>query len=202
MSWRLVLALLLVSGVASAQQPEWKSAEHVSTRIPREVLDAISVRGRAIANYDAAAWHGTDAVRALHPAAGAVRQYVARQRPGLATWEVVFGRLSANADTFYIAYRATQASANSQVFAAAAVTPVQGDTGYFARAARALDVAARDFGRASRPYNTVVLPTGLEWYVYLIPTDPRPIRRMRHWRPASTQPSLPMNLKTRMSFWC
>jgi hypothetical protein len=113
MSSHLVLALLLVSGVASAQQPEWKSAEHVSTRIPREVLDAISVRGRAIANYDAAAWHGTDAVRALHPAAGAVQQYVARQRPGLATWEVVFGRLSANADTFYIAYRATQASANS-----------------------------------------------------------------------------------------
>jgi hypothetical protein len=49
------------------------------------------------------------------------------------------------------------------------------DTGYYVRAARALDLAKRDFGKQSRPYNSVVLPivgTG-EWFVYLVPAPTR-----------------------------
>lgn len=37
-------------------------------------MDAISGRGREIAAYDAAAWHGTDAVLALHPIEARVRR--------------------------------------------------------------------------------------------------------------------------------
>ena len=170
-------ALLLLAGLASgvsAQEQPWKSAEHISNRIPRAELDAITSRGREIAAYDAAAWHGTDAVLALHPADDRVRAYVARRRAdGL--WEVVFGRPSADSDTFYIGYRAVQARPESDTFLASAVDPAEGDTGYVARAARALALAGRDHGRASRPYNSVVLPLPAsdEWYVYLMPAPTR-----------------------------
>jgi hypothetical protein len=103
-----------------------------------------------------------------------VRGYLARRRAdGL--WEVVFGRSSASTDTFYVAYRAVQARPESEAFLASAVEPVEGDTGYLARAARALALASKDLGQVARPYNRVVLPmpdsTG--WYVYLMPAPTR-----------------------------
>jgi len=173
LSRRLWLAMLLLPAPAVSQDRPW-STEHLSTRIAREDLDAISARGREIAGYDAAAWHGTDAVQALGPVESAVRGYVAR-RGADGRWEVVFGRQSATADTFYIAYRAIQRGADDTVYAAAAVTPVEPDTDYFARAARAVDLAAHAFGHVTRPYNTVVLPIegSEDWFVYLIPAPTR-----------------------------
>jgi hypothetical protein len=118
-----------------AQQRPW-SAEHLSTRISREELDGISTRGREIAEYDGAAWHGTDAAQALRPPEGA---------------------------------------ADDTLYAAAAVTPVEADSGYFARAARAVDLAIHDFGPVTRPYNPVVLPIdgADDWFVYLVPAPTR-----------------------------
>lgn len=146
----------------------------MSTRISRAELDAISARGREIAAYDAAAWHGTDAVLAVHPAEGRVRAYLARRRAD-DLWEVAFGRLSRNSDTFYVAYRAMQARPGSDAFLASVVEPTESDTGYLARGARALDLAVQDHGRVTRPYNRVVIakPDSQEWYVYLMPAPTR-----------------------------
>lgn len=168
-----MLLLGLASG-ASAQEQPWKAAKHISNRISRAELDTIAGRGRAIAAYDAASWHGTDAVLALRPVEGRVRRYVARRRvDGL--WEVAFGRLSPDSDTFHVSYRAVQARTESNFFLASVVEPAESDTGYYARAARALDLAAHDLGQVSRPYNTVVLPLpdSGEWYVYLMPAPTR-----------------------------
>ena len=173
MARHLLLALLLLPAPALAQQRPW-SAEHLSHRIPREELDAISARGRELAGYDAAAWHGTDAVQALQPVQARVAGFVARRQAD-DRWEVVFGRPSADADTFYIAYRALQTAAGDTLYSAEAVTPPGADTGYFARAARAISLAAHDFGRASPPYNPAILPIGGsdEWFVYLVPAPTR-----------------------------
>jgi hypothetical protein len=171
----ILILLAALASSASAQDQPWKSAEHISSRIPRAELDAIAARGRDIAAYDAASWHGTDAVLALGPAEDRVRAYVARRRAdGL--WEVVFGRLTADSDTFYVAYRAVQAGPGSDRYLASIVDPAEGDTGYIARAARALNVAGQAQGRVSRPYNSVVLPVpdSGEWYVYLMPAPTRP----------------------------
>ncbi|HLQ21861.1 MAG TPA: hypothetical protein VK132_01575 [Gemmatimonadales bacterium] len=165
--------MLLIAAPAVAQEPPW-SVRHLSSRIPREELDAISARGREIAGYDAAAWHGTDVVRALNPPTSAVRGYVAR-RGADGLWEVVFGRQSANADTFYIAYRATQRAAGETTYVAATFTLPEADTDYFARAARAINLAAHAFGRVTRPYNAVALPIdgSEDWFVYLVPAPTR-----------------------------
>jgi hypothetical protein len=170
---RLLLATLLVPASAAGQQHPW-SVEHLTSRIPRAELDAISARGRELAAYDAAAWHGTDAAQALQPPQGSIRGYVARRRPdGL--WEVVFGYPTATADTFYIVARATQRARDDTMYTAALVTPAEPDTKFFARAARAISLAAHDFGRVTRPYNTAALPIAGsgDWFVYLVPAPTR-----------------------------
>jgi hypothetical protein len=154
---------------AVAQQTPWRSADHVAD-IPRAELDSITARGRLLAEYDAAAWHGTDAVMALQPKSDLVAGYLAR-RTADARWEVVFGRSSAAGDTFYVAYRAVQRAVGDTAFNASAISPATPETDYDARASRALDAGRREFGRPTRPYNAMVVSVGDkgEWYVYLVP---------------------------------
>jgi len=135
----------------------------------RARLDSITDRGRQLAAYDVAAWHGTDAVQALHPGATDIRGYLARPGPD-GRWEVLFGRPSQNADTFYVTFAATQVHPGDTTFTATAEVPPRPDTGSLAAAARALDTTRKAFGRATRPYNVAVLPAPAgSWWVYFMP---------------------------------
>jgi hypothetical protein len=137
-------------------------------------LAAITARGRALLRYDIASWHGGDAIVALKPIPGEINASFARvTRSG--RWEVVFGRLNAAKDTFYITYRATQTDADSQFTAAKLPTPIA-DVGVQREMALAFQTAQQDFGRITRPYNAYVIPaSGQDLWVYLLPaqTDPR-----------------------------
>lgn len=138
--------------------------------IPREELDGITARGQLLAEYDFASWHATDAVLAATPRAGLIEGYLARQKPdGL--WEVVFGRLNSKADTFFVAFRAVQREARSELFTLYEMRPPAPEQGYFLLAARALYLTRKDFGRQTRPFSaTVVQVAGDgEWFVYYIP---------------------------------
>lgn len=159
------------SAQASAQAPAQARAPR-SAPPSADELQAITARGRLLAQYDQAGWGATDAVMALHPAAGAITHYIARQLPD--GWHVVFGRLSATRDTFLVAYEAHLAPGDS-AFHAVALTPPRADTGYYARAARAIDTARTAFGPVQRPYNVAVIPATLnEWWVYLYPASTQP----------------------------
>ena len=46
-------------------------------------LAGITGRGVFLAEYDAAAWRATDAVKAAHPVEARVRRYIARNRRGM-----------------------------------------------------------------------------------------------------------------------
>ena len=158
-AWSLVLVL---SSVIAAQETM------TETKAPSSAeLAATSVRGRMLAEYDAAAWHATDAVEALHADHTAAPIYLARRVFG--QWEVVFGRLSPEHDKFLIVYRASQGTTRSE-FAAKKVEPPAEDRGFYLEAAKAIETATRDFGRQQRPYNSYVLPTeDGRLYVYLLP---------------------------------
>jgi hypothetical protein len=124
-----------------------------------------------LAGYDKAACHGTDAVAAIHPDTTAMRAYMARRNSD-GRWEVVFGRPSATADTFYVASRAVQSATSDTEFTATPLSRPVADADYYARAFRALDAASREMGRAaSRPYNSMVVPADgtNEWFVYFVP---------------------------------
>jgi hypothetical protein len=161
---RATLALFVGVVSASAQTSAPK------TTPTSDSLAAITRRGVLLAQYDVAASRGTDAVMTLHPSDEEFDTYIAKRIDS--TWSVVFGRLSAKKDTFVVMYEATQVEPSSNAFVAARRSLP--DTGYYARAARALNVSRIDFGGATRPYNAAVIPSDNgEWFVYFVPAQTR-----------------------------
>jgi hypothetical protein len=137
---------------------------------PKPVFPDVTERGRALYEYDQAAWHATDVVQAAHPAQGLVKRYIARKSD--AGWTVVFGRLSDQGDKFLIAYKATE-GANLQEFSVSKMDPPAEEAGFYLAAAKAIDLADHDFkSRENRPYNAAVLPApGNQLYVYIYPAQ-------------------------------
>jgi len=132
-------------------------------------LKATSERGTMLADYDIAAWHATDAVEALKPDHAAAPMYLAHKVND--KWEVVFGRMSQQGDSFLIVYRATEGDSPEQ-FRATKSEPASEDRGFYLEAARAIGTASKDFGRQTRPYNSYVLPSARgELYVYFLPAQ-------------------------------
>lgn len=136
---------------------------------PSDELAAISERGRALAAYDQAAWHATDAVQMANPKTAAGQHYLARLQNG--KWTVVFGALNAGKTKFLIHYEAAQ-TGKPQEFAVTRDDPPREDDGFYLFAARALELALTDFGGVARPYNAAVLPAEqAQFYVYLYPAQ-------------------------------
>jgi len=154
----LPISLMLVAATG-AQQTKPSDAE----------LAAITERGRALAAYDQAAWHATDAVQMANPKTAQGQHYLARFENE--RWTVVFGYLNSDKTKFLITYEAAQGSRPRQ-FTVRHNDPPTEDTGFYLVAARALEIALADFGRPSRSYNSAVLPaTDSQFYVYLYPAQ-------------------------------
>jgi hypothetical protein len=163
-------ALVLLVGVAPALAQTPNPTAPAKALPTPDSLAGITRRGVALAQYDVVAWRATDAVMALHPAEGELNAYVARRIDS--TWSVAFGHLSAAKDTFWVAFEARQLATKRDSFVVS--RRVVADTGYYARAARALDVARFDFGKTTRPYNAAVIPAeNGEWFVYFVPAQAR-----------------------------
>jgi hypothetical protein len=94
----------------------------------KEVLAAITQRGRDLAGYDDAAWHASDAVRAKNPKPGSVAGYIARKTDK--GWVVAFGRLDECKAKYLIAYEAARGD-GPDGFAVEAFDPPKPDTGFF-----------------------------------------------------------------------
>lgn len=132
-------------------------------------LAAITARGRLLAEYDAAAWHATDAVLATHPKEGSSNRFIAHKTN--IGWVVDFGRLNTSGDKFFVAYEAVQTD-NPVRFTVRSFDPVREDVGWNLAAARGIETAMRDFHGADCPYNVAVLPAeGGAFYVYLYPAQ-------------------------------
>jgi hypothetical protein len=133
------------------------------------VMPDVTARGRALFEYDQAAWHATDAVRTTNPPAQAVGRYIARKSD--AGWVVAFGHLNDTRDKFLVAYEATQ-GATLRDFTVKKLDPPQEDTFLYLAAAKAIDTALHDFQGQNRPYNVAVLPAPLnQLYVYVVPAQ-------------------------------
>jgi hypothetical protein len=99
-------------------------------------------RGRDLAGYDAAAWHASDALQVKNPKEGSVVRYIAwKTEKG---WVVAFGRLDEKQEKFLIAYEATQGE-KPDVFDVKEMTPPKEDKRFFCAAAKAIDIALKDF---------------------------------------------------------
>lgn len=133
-------------------------------------LSAITARGRFLADYDQAAWHGTDAAHALagNDTAG-LGVFIARKIPS--GWVVDFGALDAAGTSFLTVYEAS--SADTQHFTAQAFKPSRADTGFLVAAAHAIKTAEANFQAVpGHTYNVAVMPNeDGTMYVYLYPAQ-------------------------------
>lgn len=137
--------------------------------ISQNELAQITERGRLLYEYDQAAWHATDAVQATNPRKEEVGRYIACKTD--AGWVVEFGHLNEARDTFLVAYIATQGKTLQEFSVEHLVTPQQ-DTGFYLAAAKAIDLALKDFHGEKRPYNVAVLPAlADQLYVYILPAQ-------------------------------
>ena len=139
-------------------------------------LAAITDRGRDLAGYDTAAWHGSDAVQTKQPKEGSVVRYIARKIDK--KWVVAFGRLDEKGENFLIAYQATEGD-KPDLFDVKEMTPPKEDKGFFLSAAKAIDTTLKDFMEhfegEQRPYNVAVLPAEKEQvWVYVVPAPTKP----------------------------
>jgi hypothetical protein len=159
------LALIALVDPQEAKEPPTK-----------EELAAITERGRNLAGYDAAAWHASDALQAKDPKPGSVVRYIARKTDK--GWMVAFGKMNKAQDKFLIAYEATQGKDPDEYEVKEFDTPKE-DAGFFRSAARAIDLALKEFTEhfegQKRPYNVAVLPAEKDqFWVYLVPAPTKP----------------------------
>lgn len=133
------------------------------------IMPDVTARGRALYEYDRAAWHATDAVQAVHPPDQLVGRYLALKSDK--GWTVVFGHLNEQRDRFLIGYEATQ-GATLEEFTVKKLEPPREDTAFYLAAAKAFDTARQDFQGEKRPYNIAVLPAPSDQlYVYVVPAQ-------------------------------
>ena len=136
---------------------------------PDPVFADVTARGRALYEYDQAAWHASDALHATNPPKGSLGRYIAHKSD--AGWTVAFGHLSDQRDKFLMGYEATQ-GATLQQFTVKKFDPPQEDSSFYLVAARAIDTALHDFQGENRPYNVAVLPAPSDQvYVYVLPAQ-------------------------------
>jgi hypothetical protein len=139
-------------------------------------LAGITTRGRALAEYDRAAWHATDAFLAVssaqdHEKAPSEKapSYVARKDGD--AWEVVFGKLNSTGDKFLIVFEARQADSPTS-FTVKRYEPAKEASGFYVFAAKALALVKREFKGENRPYNKAILPADVgKFYVYVYPAQ-------------------------------
>ncbi|HEY4320385.1 MAG TPA: 6-bladed beta-propeller [Gemmatimonadales bacterium] len=156
------LALLAVATAAAPALAQTAPAD--------STLAAITARGRMLQQYDIAAWHGGDAIMALHPQPGEVTTSIATRNPD-GSWLLNYGRLSAKKDIFYVTYRATQVDADSSFTAARFSTPLP-QVGTLREMAVAMGTGTQQFGRVNRLYNSYIVPAPAGGYwVYFLPAQ-------------------------------
>lgn len=159
-------AISVVALLTSIDLPA-RAQEAVATT--QKELAAITERGKLLYEYDQAAWHASDAVQMANPKNVEGQRYIAKKENG--KWTVVFGKLNEGGSRFDITYEANE-QATLRQFAVRQEPAERQDEGFFLYAARAIELAMRDFGATSRPYNVAVLPApGEQLYVYMYPAQ-------------------------------
>jgi len=172
-----LLAALPVALTAQKPKPPRVSKSATTTRpavAPAKAptadsLAAITRRGQAIAQYDRIAWLATGAMTLPLSQQDGIRRLIAHRTDR--GWEVALGQLSETGTEFLVSTIATPGM--QKTWASQPFDPPLPDTGYFARAGRAIEAALVMFHPVvRRPYIATVIPAadGPWWWVYVYPS--------------------------------
>ena len=131
-----------------------------------EYLSGVTQRGRALYEYDQAAWHGTDAFLALNPDKKDLTHYICKKINN--GWTVYFGKWNEKHDRLLVSYEATQIGGSQ--YKARKYDPPQESSDDLNAMEWAIETALADFGSVTRSYNTAILPApDNQLFVYLYP---------------------------------
>ena len=145
------------------------AAGQIKDKDLRVYVAGVTERGRALYEYDQAAWHGTDAFLALHPDHNGLTNYVCSKTAS--GWVVSFGGWNTTRDKLLIVYEAVETSEAGK-FAAHAIDPPREASEDVAAKERALELAGANYPRPNRQFNSAVLPAADgNLYVYLYPAQ-------------------------------
>ena len=169
---------VLLTTTAAAQTPPVSSPAPTPTPVVRsepaskDELAAISARGKALYDYDQAAWHASDAAMKVLQKMGALQNsamfYVADRVKD--KWVVSFGTLSDDREEFRVVLEAVQ-DGKTKYKTSKFETPKL-DKGRVLNLARAVWKCRSEFKGENRPYNIAVLPAPKDnWYVYVLPAQ-------------------------------
>ena len=157
--WILFVLCSCVSAVGAAGQ--------VKDTDLKEYLAGVTGRGRALYDYDQAAWHGTDAFFALKPDTKGLTHYICTK--GKTGWKVTFPKWNEAHNHLSIVYEAMESAKPGKFIALKFEKPSEAKDDLVAKE-RALELATADFGVPKRPYNSAILPAaGGNLYVYFYP---------------------------------
>ena len=131
-------------------------------------LTAITRRGIALAEHDRIANLASDALLASYAADTGVRQFISRRTER--GWEVAIGVLAPDHRSFLMTELSTPGIQRNK-WAASSYDPPRPDSGYYARAARAIATSLPMFRPvARRAYIATAVPAiDGQWWVYLYP---------------------------------
>ena len=87
---RIVPVGLLLLSLTSISITQKRESE------PDPIMPDVTARGRALYEYDEAAWHASDALQAAHPATVSLGRYIAHKSDS--GWTVAFGHLNEQRD--------------------------------------------------------------------------------------------------------
>lgn len=169
-----LLAVFACASVASAQSKKRRSPPPPPPPPSADSLGAVSRRGRVLAEHDSVSWLGGDAMTSLSMPKDGVRRLIARRTNW--GWEVAAGTLSPDRNRYLMTHLSVPGIIPGAEWASTWYEPAVEDTGYFARAARAIETSVEMFrAAAERPYIATAVPTsdGPFW-VYLYPAPLRP----------------------------
>lgn len=154
-----LLGLVFVSTSAGAQttEPDIK-----------DVLAGVTDRGHLLYEYDQCAWHGTDAIMAIHPAMTGGTHYICTKTA--TGWRLVFPRWDAVHQHLLIAYEARETAPGQ--YEARKIDPPEEAGDDLLGKERAIELALSDFQHTNRPYNTAILHApGGNLYLYFYPAQ-------------------------------
>jgi hypothetical protein len=159
---RAAIVLAVFLSLAAGYAPGQSKDKGLDT-----LLAGVTERGRALYAYDQAAWHGSDALMALHPDTKGLSRYICRKTP--AGWVVSVGKWNDAHDQFLVLYEAVQ-SPKSTKFEARKLDPPVKAKDELTGMERAQELAIKEFVGEKRPYNVAILPAPAgNLYVYVYP---------------------------------
>lgn len=138
------------------------------TLLSSSELEETTARGRMLAEYQLAVRDARKAIRLAYPTGGDGLRYIGRKTD--AGWIVALGQLNERRDKFIVIYNAIRDS-KSTGFTVAMHDPPLEVAGFHCLAAKAIDVALRDFS-GPRFTEIAVVPTDSDQiYVYILPAQ-------------------------------